>query len=82
MIDCVENRVLMECSDLRARSWQGKLDSEEQHFVVLTKYYTDDQRNKNVMGGLCSMHGGNTCIRSFGWKIRRKVVTLKVQMWV
>jgi hypothetical protein len=83
MIDSVGNRVLMnvfrskgEELTVKITQWGATL------FVVLTNYCSEDQRRKNLMGGLCSRHGGDTCIRSSGWKRRRIVVTLKVQMCV
>ena len=35
-------------------------------YVLLTKYYSGDQTEKNEMGGACSTYGGNErCIRGF-----------------
>jgi hypothetical protein len=36
-------------------------------FLLLTKYYSDDQIEKNEMGGVCStFRGEKRCVQGFG----------------
>ena len=48
--------------------------------VLLVKYYSVDQIEKNEMGGACSTYGGEVrCVQDFGGEIYRKETTWKTQ---
>jgi hypothetical protein len=47
---------------------------------LITKYYVDDQIEKNEMGGACNTYGGEErCIQGFGGKTQGKETTWKTQ---
>ena len=47
-------------------------------FLLLTKYYSDDQIKKNEMGVACGTCGGDErCIRGFGEETQGKETTWK-----